>query len=92
MITSEPLKMGCYRSRDLSRFLNLKKVTNDLSIMVRLSRQALHGISLRDNLGICHDLDLLRRLGDGIEGVRHSRYGTVHQLRFGIEEVVEESL
>ena len=92
MITSESLEMGCYRSRDLSRFLNLKKVTHDLSLMGRLPRQALHGIPLRENFGVCHNLDLLGWLRDGVEGIRHGRYGAVHQLQFGVEGVVEESL
>lgn len=88
MVTGESLEMGCYRSSDLFRFLNPKKVTNNLSIMRRLPRQALHGIPLCENLGVCHNLDFLGWLRDGVKGIRHGRYGAVHQLRFGVERVV----
>ena len=70
--------MGCDCFRDLFRFLDLKKVTNDLSVMSRLPGKALYGIALRQNLGLRHHLDLLRRLRNGAEGIRLAWYGTVH--------------
>ncbi len=62
MVSSEPLKMGCDCSRNLFRLLYFKEMTNDLSIMGCLSRQALHRVPLRENLYVGHDLDYLGRL------------------------------
>jgi len=63
-----------------------------LSIVSSLSRQALHGVPLDDNIGIGHDLDLLERLRYILRGGRDGWHLAVYELRPWIECVVEESL
>ena len=92
MISSETLEMSRHGSRDLLRLLHLKKMTDDLGVMGRLPGQALNGISLRENLGFGHDLNLLRRLRGTLKCAWFGRDGAVYELRFGIESVVKQSL
>ena len=78
VIVGQALEMCAHCAGYLLGILDRKKMSDDLSIVSRLTGQSLYGVALFQYFAVAHDLDLLCRFGYLCRRSWNGRNRTIH--------------